>query len=194
MIKDQTIKPDYALYNGDCIEVMRDMPDNKIDLSIYSPPFCGLYNYSSDDRDLSNNASYPEFFDHYGFVVAELARLTKPGRINAVHVMDVPGSGNGDTAKMGCGANAGTGLIDFPGDVIRLHEKHGFQFMGRAAIRQASHDGQGSSSCPDNRGFHALRCGERRLPVNIPQPGRERRPGGAPYRTAILRWRESRPP
>jgi hypothetical protein len=133
-IINQHITPKYALYNGDCIEVMKSMPDEKIDLSIYSPPFCGLYNYSSSERDLSNNASYPDFFVHYGYVVAELARLTKPGRISAVHVMDVPGSGNGETARMGCGANAGTGLIDFPGDVIRLHEKHGFQFMGRRAI------------------------------------------------------------
>jgi len=75
-----------------------------------------------------------EFFVHYGFVIAELARLTKPGRISAVHVMDVPGTGNGETARMGCGANVGTGLIDFPGDVIRAHEKQGFVFAGRRAI------------------------------------------------------------
>lgn len=133
-IKQQKITPDYALYNGDCIEVMRDLPDEKIDLSIYSPPFCGLYNYSSDERDLSNCASYMDFFHHYRFVVDQLFRITKPGRISAVHCMDVPGTGNGPTAKMGCGANAGTGLIDFPGDIIRLHEECGFQFMGRRAI------------------------------------------------------------
>lgn len=133
-IIDQTITDKYALYNGDCIEVMQAMPDDRIDLSIYSPPFCGLYNYSSSERDLSNCASYTEFFEHYGYVVRELNRLTKPGRITAVHCMDVPGTGNGETARMGCGANAGTGLIDFPGDIIRLHEKCGFQFMGRRAI------------------------------------------------------------
>jgi len=133
-IKTQTITDKYALYNGDCIQVMRDLPDNKIDLSIYSPPFCGLYNYSSDERDLSNCRDYQQFFIHYAFVIAELARLTKPGRISAVHVMDVPGRGNGDTARMGVGANLGTGLIDFPGDVIRAHEAHGFVFAGRRAI------------------------------------------------------------
>lgn len=131
---DQAITDKYALYNGDCIEVMRSMPAASIDLSIYSPPFCGLYNYSSSERDLSNCRSYMEFFDHYGFVLAEVSRLTKPGRISAVHVMDVPGTGNGETARMGCGANVGTGLIDFPGDVIRAHEKHGFTFCGRRAI------------------------------------------------------------
>lgn len=133
-VKTQTITEDYALYCGDCIEVMKTMPDGRVDLSVYSPPFCGLYNYSSNERDLSNCRSYQEFFVHYGYVIAEIARLTKPGRISAVHVMDVPGKGNGETARMGVGANVGTGLIDFPGDVIRAHEGHGFVFAGRRAI------------------------------------------------------------
>lgn len=133
-VKEQEIKDQYALYNSDCIEVMRTLPDRCVDMSIYSPPFCGLYNYSSNERDLSNCRSYQEFFEHYGYVIAEVARLTKPGRISGVHVMDVPGKGNGETAKMGCGANVGTGLIDFPGDVIRAHEAHGFVFAGRRAI------------------------------------------------------------
>jgi DNA modification methylase len=133
-VKDQVITQEYALYNGDCVEVMKTLPDNCVDLSVYSPPFCGLYNYSSNERDLSNCRNYQDFFVHYGYVIAEVARLTKPGRISAVHVMDVPGKGNGDTAKMGCGANVGTGLIDFPGDVIRAHEVHGFIFCGRRAI------------------------------------------------------------
>lgn len=133
-IIDQEITPEYALYNADCIEVMQSFPDKSIDMSIYSPPFCGLYNYSSSDRDLSNCRTYQEFFEHYEFVLKELARLTKPGRMTAVHCMDVPGTGNGPTAKMGCGANAGTGLIDFPGDIIRLHEKCGFRFAARRAI------------------------------------------------------------
>lgn len=133
-VKDQVVTDRYALYNADCIDVMRNLPDEKVDLSVYSPPFCGLYNYSSNERDLSNCRDYSEFFEHYGYVIAEIARLTKPGRISAVHVMDVPGRGNGSTAKMGSGANVGTGLIDFPGDVIRAHEAHGFVFAGRRAI------------------------------------------------------------
>jgi hypothetical protein len=133
-VKEEMISDRYALYNGDCIEVMATLPDGCVDLSVYSPPFCGLYNYSSNERDLSNCRSYQEFFIHYGYVIAAISRLTKPGRISAVHVMDVPGRGNGETAKMGCGANVGTGLIDFPGDVIRAHEDHGFVFAGRRAI------------------------------------------------------------
>lgn len=134
MVITQELTDRWAAYNGDCIEVMEDMPAESVDLSIYSPPFCGLYNYSSSERDLSNCRSYQEFFEHYDFVLAQITRLTKPGRISAVHVMDVPGRGNGPTAKMGSGANVATGLIDFPGDVIRAHEKYGFVFAGRRAI------------------------------------------------------------
>jgi hypothetical protein len=130
----EVITNDYALYNGDCIEVMRAMPDESIGMSVYSPPFCGLYNYSSDERDLSNCRTYSEFFNHYSYVVEQIARITPSGRISAVHCMDIPGKGNGETARMGSGANTGTGLIDFPGDIIRLHEKHGFEFSARRAI------------------------------------------------------------
>jgi hypothetical protein len=130
----EVITNDYALYNGDCIEVMRAMPDESIGMSVYSPPFCGLYNYSSDERDLSNCRTYSEFFNHYSYVVEQIARITPAGRISAVHCMDIPGKGNGETARMGSGANTGTGLIDFPGDIIRLHEEHGFEFSARRAI------------------------------------------------------------
>jgi DNA modification methylase len=133
-VKNQVITERYAIYNADAVEAMSSLPSGCVDLSIYSPPFCGLYNYSSSEKDLSNCKDYQEFFVHYGFVIEQVARLTKAGRISAVHVMDVPGTGNGDTARMGCGANAGSGLIDFPGDVIRAHEKHGFVFCGRRAI------------------------------------------------------------
>lgn len=134
MIQDQLITENYALYNGDCVEVMATLPDKSVSMSIYSPPFCGCYKYSGSERDLSNCANYSEFFIHFDYVIAQLARLTKPGRISAVHVMDIPGRGNGSTARLGSGANAGTGLIDFPGDMIRAHEKHGFYYAGRRVI------------------------------------------------------------
>ena len=113
----QEITEQYALYNGDCIEVMADLPDESFHLSIYSPPFCGMYNYSSSDRDLSNCKSYEDFFDHYEFVVQAIARLTRKGRLTGVHCMDVPD-------KDGI-------LTDFPGDIVRLHQKIGFHFVGR---------------------------------------------------------------
>lgn len=120
---NQVITDRYALYNGDCCQVMPTLPDKCVDLSVYSPPFCGLYNYSSDERDLSNCSSYDEFFRHYEFVVSEIARLTKPGRISAVHCMDIPSS-----------VNAGNHLTDFPGDIIRLHERLGFKYIARHCV------------------------------------------------------------
>lgn len=124
---DQKLTDRYAIYNADCIEVMRSLPDRCVHLSVYSPPFAtsagALYTYSSSERDLSNSKDYAQFFEHYAFVVQELFRLTHPGRMTAVHCMDVPTS------------NTGTDhLIDFPGDIIRLHEQHGFRFMARYAV------------------------------------------------------------
>jgi DNA modification methylase len=119
----QEISDRYAIYNGDCIEVMQSLPKESIHLSIYSPPFGGLYHYSSSERDLSNCTDYGQFFEHYTFVVKELFRLTLPGRMTAVHCMDVP-SGN-------CGTDY---LVDFPGDIIRLHEKEGFRYIARYAV------------------------------------------------------------
>ena len=90
---DQQIGERFALYHGDCIEVMDQFPPGKVHLSVYSPPFGGLYHYSSSERDLSNCKDYSEFFAHYTYVVRALHRITMPGRITAVHCMDVP-SGN----------------------------------------------------------------------------------------------------
>ena len=120
---NQMIEKNYALYNGDCIDVMKDMPDESIHLSVYSPPFCGLYQYSSSERDLSNCDSYKDFFNHYEFVIKEIARITKNGRCSAVHCMETP-SGNSGRDN----------LSDFPGDIIRLHERLGFEYIGRHCI------------------------------------------------------------
>jgi DNA modification methylase len=119
----QEIHKQYAAYNGDCIEVMAEMPEKSVHLSIYSPPFGGLYNYSSSEKDLSNCKDYQQFFEHYAFVVRETARLTVPGRMTCVHCMDVP-SGNSGTDY----------LVDFPGDIVRLHEREGWNFIARYAV------------------------------------------------------------
>ena len=94
-IADQTITDQYAIYCGDCVEVMKEMRGESMGLSVYSPPFAGLYCYSSDQRDLSNCIDHDEFFDHFGFCIDELYRLTMPGRISAVHAMDIPLSNAG---------------------------------------------------------------------------------------------------
>jgi DNA modification methylase len=113
----------WSIYHADCVEFAKQMPDQCIDLSVYSPPFCGLYNYSSSPLDMSNCDSYEQFFEHYEYIVKEIARITKPGRFTVVHAMDIPRNG----------ANIG-GYIDFCGDIIRLHQKLGFDYWTRRAI------------------------------------------------------------
>lgn len=120
MVKEQVITDNYAIYCGDSMEVIPTIPDNSIHLSIYSPPFAGLYNYSSDHRDFSNCESKEQFLEQYDFLIQQMARITMPGRINAVHVTDVH-------------TNTGR-LWDFPGEVIRLHEKYGFEYHNRITI------------------------------------------------------------
>jgi len=127
-ITEQVITDQYAIYNGDSAEWITSLPDESLGMSIYSPPFATenggcLYNYSSSVRDLSNARTYAEFFEHYAFIVEHIARATKPGRISAVHCMDVPKQG----------ANI-CGYTDFPGDIIRLHEKLGFEYLPRICI------------------------------------------------------------
>lgn len=124
-VLDQLLTDEYAIYNGDSMEVLPTLPDASVGLSIYSPPFAkegggALYHYTSSERDLSNCGTYAEFWQHYGFIVREIQRATMPGRITAVHCTDVP-SGN-----TGCDT-----LADFPGDIIRLHREYGFDYIAR---------------------------------------------------------------
>jgi len=118
--KDQVITENYAIYASDCMEVLPTLPDNSVDLSIYSPPFAGLYNYSSDHRDFSNCESKEQFLEQYDYLVGQMARITKPGRITAVHCTDV--------------FDNSCRLWDFPHEIIRIHEKYGFQYRNRITI------------------------------------------------------------
>ena len=119
-VKDQIVTSEYAMYNSDCMEVLPSLPDNSIDLSIYSPPFAGLYNYSSSERDFSNCENKEQFLEQYEFLIEQIARVTKPGRITAVHCTDV--------------FDNSCHLWDFPHEIIRLHEKYGFQYRNRITI------------------------------------------------------------
>jgi DNA modification methylase len=119
-VADRILTDHYALYRGDCIDVMGQLPAASVHLSVYSPPFAGLYQYSSNDADLSNSLNRDEFLEHYGFVVRALARVTMPGRFSAVHTMDIPSGNTG----LDC-------LYDFSGDLIRLHEREGWQYVAR---------------------------------------------------------------
>lgn len=121
MIKDQKVTDNYAVYNSDCMYVLPTLPDKSVDLSVYSPPFAGLYNYSSSPNDFSNCKSKEEFLAQYEFLIKEIARITRPGRITAVHCTDVM---NSKTEE----------LWDFPHEIISLHEKYGFKYRNRITI------------------------------------------------------------
>jgi DNA modification methylase len=121
-VKDQKVTERYAIYNGDCMAVVPTLANESVDLVIYSPPFAGLYNYSSSPNDFSNCESKEQFLEQYEFLIKELARVTKAGRINAVHCQDVIMH----TTKHN--------LWDFPHEIIKLHLKHGFTYNNRITI------------------------------------------------------------
>lgn len=117
---DQKITDEYAIYNGDCMEILPSIKKESIGVAIYSPPFPETYQYSNDPRDMSNCAKYEEGIAQYQYVVNEMFRVTRPGRLNCVHCMDL---------KRGSFFQR-----DFPGDIIRAHEKAGFNFVCRVTI------------------------------------------------------------
>lgn len=119
-IKNQIEKENYTIINADCMDVMPLLPDKSIDLSIYSPPFCGLYMYSSDPRDFSNCDTKEQFLEQYEYLVKEIARVTKSGRITAVHCTDV--------------FDNSCRLWDFPHEIIKLHMKYDFEYRNRITI------------------------------------------------------------
>lgn len=121
MIKQEIITDQYAIYHSDCMYVLPTLPDSSIDFSVYSPPFAGLYNYSSSENDFSNCETKEQFLQQYDFLIKEISRLTKQGRITAVHCSDV--------------MNSKTEVLwDFPHEIISLHEKYGFDYKNRITI------------------------------------------------------------
>lgn len=121
---DQVVNRDYALYQGDSCEVIRAIPDNSIHYGLHSPPFEGLYKFSNDPRDISNSEG-DDFWRHYAFLIAELLRVSMPGRLHSVHCMQLP------TSKMRDGF---IGMRDFRGEVIRAYEDAGWIFHSEVCI------------------------------------------------------------
>ena len=115
----------WAAYNGDCVDVLRQMPDDSIDFSVYSPPFGSLFVYSDQAADMGNSATDDEFEEHYAYLIREKLRVTKPGRLTAVHCSDLP------LTKWRDGA---VGIKDFSGRIIALHEEAGWILHGRRTI------------------------------------------------------------
>jgi len=122
MINEQLITDNYAIYNSDCMYVLPTLADKSIDLSVYSPPFAGLYNYSSHENDFSNCESKDQFLQQYEFLVEQISRVTKPGRISAVHCQDI------------CENVTKNILWDLPHEIIKIHLKHGFTYRNRITI------------------------------------------------------------
>lgn len=124
-VLNQAMGEKFAAYHGDSAEVLRGIPESSIDLSVYSPPFADLFVYSNSERDLGNSRNWPEFFKHYAFIVRELLRVTKPGRLTCVHTADIPAMK---------GKDGYMGLRDFPGAVIQAYEAEGWVFWGWALV------------------------------------------------------------
>jgi len=121
---EQVIKPEYAIYQGDACELIRAIPSESIDFGIHSPPFEGLYKFSNFDRDISNNKG-DQFWEHYAFLISELLRVTKPGRLHCVHCMQLP------MTKINHGH---IGMRDFRGEIIRAWEDAGWIFHSEVMI------------------------------------------------------------
>lgn len=124
-VQNQVITDQYAIYQGDSCELIKAIPDNSIGLSVYSPPFAELFAYSDSERDLGNSKSYDEFFEHFAFLIQEMHRITKPGRIVAFHCIDIPAMKERDGY---------IGLKDFPGDLLRAFQKAGFIYHSKHTI------------------------------------------------------------
>lgn len=122
---DSTMGENYALYNGDCVEVLRDIPSQSVHYSIFSPPFASLYTYSNSPRDMGNCRTNDEFFEHFAFLVTELKRVMCPGRNVSFHCMLFPASKERDGF---------IGLKDFRGDLIRAFQAQGFIFHAETVI------------------------------------------------------------
>lgn len=122
---DSVAGENYQIYNGDCVEVASGLPDESVGFVIYSPPFSSLYTYSNSDRDMGNCRSDEEFFAHFDFLISELYRVLKPGRIMAVHCMNLP------TSKQNDGF---IGIKDFRGDLIRAFQSKGFIYHSEVCI------------------------------------------------------------
>ena len=124
-VLNQRVDQRYAIYQGDCVEVIRELPENSIHYSIFSPPFASLYTYSSSDRDMGNSKDNDEFQVHFSFLIRHLYRVTMHGRLVSVHCMNLPAMKSRDGF---------IGVKDFRGDIIRQFMKEGFIFHSEVCI------------------------------------------------------------
>lgn len=121
----QDVTDRYAAYNADCVEVVSQLPTDSVGFSVYSPPFAHLFIYSDSERDMGNVKNEAEFFAQYGFLLREIYRATKPGRLTAVHCSDLPRTKS---------THGEVGLYDMPGDIIRAHQEAGWTYHSRITV------------------------------------------------------------
>lgn len=121
---DSRMGENYAIYNGDSCEVLPQIPEKSVDLAVYSPPFSDLYVYSDSERDMGNSTQQ-EFAEHYSHLLRGLFRVMRPGRLVAVHCMDLPSRKS---------VEGWMGLRDFSGDLIKMHTAAGFHYLSRITI------------------------------------------------------------
>jgi hypothetical protein len=124
LVVDQLVTDDYAIYQGDSCEIIRGIPGDSVDFGVHSPPFVGLYKFSNSDRDISNNEG-EGFWTHYSFLISELLRITKPGRLHAVHCMQLP---------LTKGRDGHIGMRDFRGEIVRAYQDAGWIFHSEVCI------------------------------------------------------------
>ncbi len=124
-VVDQQSGKGWTAFHGDTVEVSRGLPSASVDMAVFSPPFAALYTYSNSPRDMGNVKNDVEFFKHYAYLIKEQRRVMKPGRITAIHCMDMPTSKERD---------GHIGLRDFPGAIINAYEAEGFIFHSRVTI------------------------------------------------------------
>lgn len=124
-VLDQVIKNKYAIYNGDSCEITKEIPDNSIHYTLFSPPFTSLYTYSNSDRDMGNSKGDDEFYEHFVFLAKELYRITMPGRLLSFHCMDLPLMKERDGV---------IGLKDFPSIIRQMFEDCGFIYHSKVTI------------------------------------------------------------
>ncbi|MGH0345509.1 DNA methyltransferase [Sinorhizobium meliloti] len=142
---DQVITDRYAIYQGDACELIRAVPGDSVHFGIHSPPFEGLYKFSNYDRDISNNDG-PAFWEHYAFLISELFRVTRPGRIHSVHCMQLP------TSKTRHGF---IGMRDFRGELIRAYCGEDAEAMNEAIMALCARRVR-MELAGDTDGFHRL--------------------------------------
>lgn len=124
-VLEQVIKNNYAIYNGDSVEITKEIPDNSIHYTLFSPPFSSLYTYSNSDRDMGNCKGDDEFYHHFIYLAKELYRITIPGRLLSFHCMDLP------LMKQRDGV---IGLKDFPGLMLKIFQDCGFIYHSKVTI------------------------------------------------------------